>query len=164
MKTAGQPYPEHLRNQFAGSKVRVGIIVSRFHEEITKALALAAIAACREAGLNEEQIELHYVPGAFEIPQVAGWLAASHRCQALVCLGAIIKGDTNHHQDLANALFPALVQTATQTGVPIGVGVLTTDNQAQALARAGGELGNKGMDAACAALELLEWKRRNEHE
>lgn len=148
-------FPETLRNAFANAPMRVGIVVSRFNESITKRLAVGAVTACKTAGFSEEKIDLHYVAGAFELPQAASLLIKSRGYHAVVCLGAIIQGETEHHQHLATAIFPELERLACDSGVPIGVGVLTCATVAQAEARL-----DKGLEATCAALELLEMKRR----
>lgn len=147
-----------MRQRFAGQNLKIGIVCSRFNESITKLLALGAVDACKEAGIAEENIRLLYVPGAFELPQAAQWLMQKGDCDAIVCLGAIIQGDTDHHLHLAQTIFPLLSKLTCKSGIPLGTGILTTSNMEQAMDRAGGKHGNKGVEAACAALEMLELK------
>ena len=137
----------------AGAGFRVAIVTSRFNEEITEALRSAASQALREAGVAAQDVEEFTVPGAFELPQAARCAAESGRFDAIVCLGCVIRGETPHFDYVAGSAAHGLMDAAGETGVPMAFGVLTTDTLEQARARAGDDPGNKGREAAAAALE-----------
>ncbi len=151
--------PVEHRAQPRGEGARVGIVVSRFNEVVTERLLRGALRALAEAGVADERIEVVYVPGAFEIPLFAELLASRGCFAALVCLGAIVRGETQHHDYLARAVFQALQEIQVSRHVPMGVGILTTEDLAQALARAGDDPGNKGYEAARVALECASLHR-----
>jgi 6,7-dimethyl-8-ribityllumazine synthase len=132
--------------------LRLGIVVSRFNEFITEQLAKGALETLQKRGCTAENIRLVRVPGAWELPLAAKALAPL--CDAIVALGAVVRGDTPHFQYVADAAAQGLRQVALETGVPISFGVLTTDNLQQAMDRAGGKSGNKGAEATDAAIEL----------
>jgi 6,7-dimethyl-8-ribityllumazine synthase len=136
------------------SPFRFAVIVSRFNEEVTGSLRDAALAALREAGATEGHVQQFDVPGAFEIPQAARAAAETGRFDAVVCLGCIIRGETPHFDYIAAAVSHGIMDAAGETGVPMAFGVLTTDTLAQATARAGSDPGNKGREAAAAAIEM----------
>ncbi len=152
--------PVEHRAQPSGEGARVGIVVSRFNEVVTERLLRGALRALAEAGVADERIEVVYVPGAFEIPLFAELLASRGCFAALVCLGAIVRGETQHHDYLARAVFQALQEIQVSRHVPMGVGILTTEDLAQALARAGDDPGNKGYEAARVALECASLHRQ----
>jgi 6,7-dimethyl-8-ribityllumazine synthase len=133
---------------------RVAVAVSRFNEVVTGPLLDGALAALRRHGLNDQDIDVVWVPGAFELPLAAGRLAASDRFDAVVCLGAVIRGETAHFDLVAQQCAAGIRQAAVDTGVPCAFGVLATDTLEQALDRAGGKHGNKGWEAAVTALEM----------
>ncbi|HXQ21226.1 MAG TPA: 6,7-dimethyl-8-ribityllumazine synthase [Candidatus Acidoferrales bacterium] len=133
--------------------LRFGVVVSRFNSAVTERLLQGARRALQECGAQEDHIEVVQVPGAFEIPLFASSLASSGRFDALICLGAIVRGETQHHDYLAHAVFGALEQVMLNGHVPITLGVLTTENVDQALQRAGDDAGNKGYEAAMTAVE-----------
>ena len=139
---------------------RFAIIVSRFNERITGSLRDAARAALREAGAAETDVEEMNVPGAFELPQAARCVAETGRFDAVLCLGCVIRGDTPHFEYISAATAQGVMTAAGETGVPIAFGVLTTDTQAQADARAGAGPDNKGREAAAAAIEMAQLFRR----
>lgn len=140
--------------------MRAVIAVSRFNEMITERLRDGAIQALVRHGVAREDIEIVEVSGAFEVPQVLRIVASRPRKPDLmVGIAAILKGETVHHQVLANAVVHAIEQVAIDTGIPTGLGVITTDTVAQAMERSGGARGNKGEEAALAALELARWRR-----
>jgi 6,7-dimethyl-8-ribityllumazine synthase len=143
-----------------GSGMRVAIVVSRFNEHITRELLDGARRALRERGVEDTDVTVAWVPGAFELPLVAKHLAASGRCDSVVCLGAVIRGDTPHFDYVAGEAARGLQEAALATGVPIVFGVLTTDTLQQALDRIGGSEGHKGEEAANTALEMIELLRR----
>jgi 6,7-dimethyl-8-ribityllumazine synthase len=132
--------------------LRIGVLVSRFNEFITEQLATGALQTLEKHGCKPENITLVKVPGAWELAAAAKVLAP--RCDALVALGAIIRGDTPHFEFVAHGATDGLNQVGLQTGVPVAFGVLTTDNMQHAMDRAGGKSGNKGAEAAEVAIEL----------
>ena len=133
---------------------RLAIVVARYNESITRKLLDGALATLVEHGVGESQIEVFWVPGAFEIPLVADRLAHSMRYVAVICLGAVIRGETTHDQHINRAVSSGLEQTARASGVPVLFGVLTCDTLEQAIHRSGGNVGNKGSECALAALEM----------
>jgi 6,7-dimethyl-8-ribityllumazine synthase len=143
-----------------GSGMRVAIVVSRFNEHITEALLDGARRALREHHVADADVTVAWVPGAFELPLVAKRLAGSGFCDSVVCLGAVIRGDTPHFDYVAGEAARGLQEAALATGVPIVFGVLTTDTLQQALDRVGGCEGHKGEEAANTALEMIELLRR----
>jgi 6,7-dimethyl-8-ribityllumazine synthase len=131
-----------------------GIVVSRFNEFISARLLEGALDALRRHGAEEDRISVVRVPGSFEIPLTAKRLAASGRYDAVVCLGAVIRGATPHFDFIAAEVSKGVATASLETGVPIAFGVLTTDSIEQAVERAGTKGGNKGFDAACSAIEM----------
>jgi 6,7-dimethyl-8-ribityllumazine synthase len=131
-----------------------GIVVSRFNEFISARLLEGALDGLRRHGAEEDRIDVVKVPGSFEIPLVAKRLAASGLYDAVICLGAVIRGDTPHFDYIAAEVSKGVAAAALETGVPIAFGVLTTDSIEQAVERAGTKGGNKGFDAACTAVEM----------
>jgi 6,7-dimethyl-8-ribityllumazine synthase len=138
-----------------GREQRVGIVVSRFNDLITERLLAGARACLLDHGVAEDAIEVAWAPGAWELPLAAQLLMEARNCDAVVALGCVIRGDTPHFEFVAGAAATGLANLATRTGRPVSFGVLTTDTMEQALARAGGKAGNKGWEAAQAALEML---------
>jgi len=139
----------------SGAGIRLGIVAARFNETVVRTLVNGAVDVARRAGVADDAIELVWVPGAFEIPVVAATLASSGRVDAVLCLGAVIRGDTPHFDYVAGQAASGVAKVALDTGVPVIFGVLTTDTAEQAEARAGGKAGNKGADAALAAIETV---------
>lgn len=135
-----------------GAGLRVALVAARFNELVVRSLVEGALDCLRRHGVDEDDLELAWVPGAFEIPLVAQRLAASGRFDALVALGAVVRGQTAHF-DYVAAQAAEVGRVATSTGIPVAFGVLTTETFEQATDRAGGKLGNKGWEAALAALE-----------
>jgi len=140
--------------------VRVALVVSRYHQDITDRLEAGARQALRDAGVDDASIASIGVPGAFELAQAAHRLAASGRWDAIVCLGCLIKGDTPHFDYIARATADGIMRASQSTGVPISFGVLTTLTRRQAGARAGNGDANKGREAALAALDMARLFRR----
>lgn len=136
---------------------RFGIVVARFHEPISKRLLDGALEVFRAHGVAPDAVEVHWVPGSFELPQAALHLARSRRFAALVCLGVVIKGQTPHFEHVAREAAAGIREVALRTGIPISFGVVTALTEEQARERAGGEVGNRGEEAARAALEMAEW-------
>lgn len=134
--------------------LKVGIVVSRFNEFITKKLLEGAIDTLVRHGARTEDIESSWVPGTFEIPLVAQKMASSGKYDAVICLGAVIRGATPHFDYIAAEVTKGIAHTGMSTGVPTIFGVITTDTIEQAIERAGTKVGNKGSDAAQAAIEM----------
>jgi 6,7-dimethyl-8-ribityllumazine synthase len=135
--------------------MRIAIAVARFNRDITEQLLDGALSALREAGAADDDVSVWWVPGAFELPVVAKRLADSNRVDAVICLGAVIRGDTAHFEYVAGGATQGLVQAAVSTGVPVIFGILTVDHLDQALARVGGTEGHKGVEAAHTAIETV---------
>ncbi len=143
-----------------GAGLRFGLVVSRFNEFISRKLLEGALDALGRHGVAPEDIEVAWVPGAFEIPLVARRLAESGRYQAVICLGAVIRGATPHFEYVAAEVAKGIALVGLETGVPTLFGVLTTDTIEQAIERAGTKAGNKGFDAALAAIEMANLLRQ----
>jgi len=135
---------------------RVAILASRYNELITTRLLEGALACCREAGVPAEQVDVVWVPGAFELPVAAAAAAGTKRYACLVALGAVIRGDTPHFDYVAGEAARGLNAVAVAHALPVGFGVLTVDTMQQAVDRAGGSAGNKGHEAAAAALQAAD--------
>ena len=142
-----------IRGDFQARGRRFAIVAARFNELVTSRLVGGALDGLRAHGIAEEDLVVAWVPGAFELPVVARRLAASGVYDAVVCLGAVIRGDTPHFDHVAGQAANGIRRAAEDTGVPVIFGVLTTDTFEQAMDRAGGKHGNKGWDAAMAAME-----------
>src|SRR6202451_2341470 len=136
-----------------------GIVVSRFNEFITDRLLRSAYDTLVRSGANEDDIEIIRVPGAFEIPSAARTLAESKKYDAIICLGCLLRGDTAHYDVIVNEVTRGIGQSAQETGVPHAFGVLTCENLEQAIDRAGLKMGNKGFEAALAAVEMASLQR-----
>jgi 6,7-dimethyl-8-ribityllumazine synthase len=138
---------------------RVAVVAARFNERITKRLLSGALRALSSAGLPDEAVEIHWVPGSFELPQAADGLARSGRYDAIVCLGCVIRGETPHFDFVAGQAAAGIQRVALDTGVPATFGVITALTEEQAWARAGGAVGNRGQEAADAAIEMVAFLR-----
>ena len=134
--------------------LRFGIVVSRFNDFICERLLGGALDALKRSGAEEGAIEIFKVPGAFEIPLLAKKLATSGRYDAVICLGAVIRGATPHFDYVANEVSKGIASVSLDAGIPVAFGVLTTDTLEQAIERAGSKSGNKGWDSAIAAIEM----------
>lgn len=139
----------------SGAGFRFALIVSRFNSHITEPLRAAARAALEEAHVKPADVEEFTVPGAFELPQAARCAAETARFDAIITLGCVIRGETPHFEYVSSAATQGIMAAAGDTGVPMALGVLTTDTEAQALARAGDDHDNKGREAAAAAIEMV---------
>jgi len=133
----------------------LAIVVSRYNESITRNLHAGGLATLVENGVPDERSKLAWVPGAWEIPLVADSMAHSGRYLAVICLGAVIRGETTHDQHINRAVSIGLGQAGLHSGVPVLFGVLTCDTLEQAIHRSGGNVGNKGRECATAALEMI---------
>ena len=142
-----------------GTGLRVGVVVSRFNSLITQRLLAGAVEALRHHGVAEEHVEVVRVPGAFEIPQGARLLAATGRLDAVVCLGALVRGETPHFEYIAMAAVNEIERLAVAADLPMALGVLTTHTVEQGLARSGAGHGNKGYEAAVTAIEMANLRK-----
>lgn len=145
-----------MKRQYPKKRVNLAIVVSRFNEEICENLLRGAVQVLEQAGLSKSQFDIFRVPGAFEIPLVAQKCAGQKKYAAVLCLGAVIRGDTPHFEYICQATSQAIQQVALKTGKPILFGVITTNTEAEAHARSGPDEFNKGREAALAALEMVE--------
>ncbi|HLF14648.1 MAG TPA: 6,7-dimethyl-8-ribityllumazine synthase [Bacteroidota bacterium] len=139
---------------------KIGIVVSRFNEFITRRLLDGAVDCLRRHGVDDGNIDVVWCPGAFEIPQVARRLAAAPGYRVIICLGCVIRGETPHFGYVAGAVASGLEKLSMESDVPVIFGVLTTDTLEQAIDRAGAKSGNKGRDAAMSALEMADLFRK----
>ena len=141
--------PRHFKGDPNGDGLRIGIALARFNQAVTERLLAGALEALGKHGVEEDAIDVATVPGAFELPLCVQRMASMGRYDAIVCLGAVVRGETPHFEFVAG-------EAARGHDVPIGFGVLTTETMAQALERAGGARGNKGYEAAVTALEMVQ--------
>ena len=140
--------------------VKIGIVAARFNEFITSKLLSGAVDGLTRHDVKEEQIDVAWVPGAFEIPLIAQKMAQSGKYDAVICLGAVIRGATTHYDYVCAEVSKGIAQISLQTGVTVMFGVLTTDTIEQAIERAGSKAGNKGFDCAAGAIEMINLLRR----
>ncbi len=148
-----------FQGELNGAGLRIAVVVSRFNEEVTSRLLSGARTALEENGVRAEDVDVAWVPGAFELPFAARKLAESSRYDAVICLGAVIRGETPHFEYVAGEAARGVADAGRDTGVPTIFGVITPDTLEQALARAGGKKGNKGFDAAVNAIEMANLLR-----
>ncbi|MCC8065911.1 MAG: 6,7-dimethyl-8-ribityllumazine synthase, partial [Clostridiales bacterium] len=139
--------------------MKIGIVAARFNEFIVSKLVSGAQDACIRHGVNDDDIDLAWVPGAFELPIIAQKMASSGKYDAVLCLGAVIKGSTSHYDLVCAETSKGIATVGLKTGVPTLFGVVTTDNIEQAIERAGTKAGNKGYDVACSAIEMVNLMR-----
>ena len=149
-----------LKGRLKGQGLRVAVVVSRFNEAVTNCLLQGALDGLRTCGTEDDNVTVAWVPGSLELGIVAKAFAESGKYDAVVCLGAVIRGETGHYDVVATQSTAALSRIALETGVPVGMGVLTTDDTAQAMERSGGKVGNKGYDAAMTAVEVADLMRQ----
>ena len=143
-----------IEGQLSAKNLKFGIIVGRFNEFISSKLLGGALDALKRSGADEKDIEMAWSPGSFEIPLIAKKMAKSGKYDAIICLGAVIRGATPHFDYVANEVSKGVANAMLETEVPIIFGVLTTESIEQAIERAGAKSGNKGFDAAMAAIEM----------
>jgi 6,7-dimethyl-8-ribityllumazine synthase len=148
-----------LEGSLNASGKRFAVVVSRFNAFITERLLLSAVDGLVRSGTKQKDIDLARVPGAFEIPLAARKLAETKKYDAIICLGCLLRGDTAHYDVIVNEVTRGIGQSAQETGVPHAFGVLTCENLEQAIDRAGLKMGNKGFEAALAAVEMASLKR-----
>lgn len=143
-----------LEANLIGKGLKIGIVAARFNEFIVSKLVSGALDGLKRHGVEEEDIVISYVPGAFEIPLIAKKMAESNKYDAVICLGAVIKGATSHYDLVCNECSKGIASVSLETGIPIMFGVVTTDNIEQAIERAGTKAGNKGYDVSVSAIEM----------
>lgn len=143
-----------------GTGLRVGIVVARFNEFVTRPLLDGTLDTLRRHGVADGDIDVAWVPGSFEIPLVARRMAAGGRYDAVICLGAVIRGQTPHFEYVAANMASGIARAGYESGVPVIFGVLTTNTVEEAIDRAGAKAGNKGRDAALAAIEVADLLRQ----
>jgi 6,7-dimethyl-8-ribityllumazine synthase len=151
--------PTVYQGSFAPPPGRFAVLAARFNATIVDGLLAGALDGLRRHGVGDDAIDVVHVPGSFEIPLVAQRLAASGRYAAVICLGAVIRGDTGHYDHVAGEAAGGVARAAIATGVPVIFGILTCDTLEQAVNRAGGKAGNKGFDAAMTAIEMVNLLR-----
>lgn len=137
-----------------GAALRIAVVTARFNDFITERLQAGALDCLKRHGVADEAIDTVAVPGAFELPLTALTLAETGRYHAVICLGAVIRGDTTHYDYVCNEAAKGIAAAGIKSGIPVIFGVVTTENTEQAISRAGGKSGNKGWDAAMTALEM----------
>ena len=147
--------PAHLAGRPAGSGRRIAVVCSRFNPEVTARLLDGAVGALRGAGVAESDVTVLFVPGSFELPLAAQRLARTRRYDAIVALGAVVRGDTDHYDHVCRAAQEGLLRVGLDEDLPVLFGVLTCDTDEQAAARSGGAHGNKGAEVALDALHLV---------
>ncbi len=145
--------PKEFKVELNGQGLRVAVVAARFNEFVTRQLLTGALETLAHHGVRDEDISLAWVPGSFELPIVAKALGQSGQYDAIICLGAVIRGETDHYEMVANQAASGISAAGRETGVPTIFGVLTTENMDQAINRAGGKSGNLGSNAAMAAIE-----------
>jgi 6,7-dimethyl-8-ribityllumazine synthase len=141
--------------KLVSKNIKIGIVAARFNEFIVAKLVGGALDALKRHDVADDDIEIAWVPGAFEIPLIAEKMAASKKYDAVICLGAVIRGSTSHYDYVCNEVTKGIATVSLRSGIPVMFGVLTTDNLEQAIERAGSKVGNKGFDAAVGAIEMV---------
>lgn len=142
--------------------IKIGIIAARFNEFITSKLLGGAVDALKRHDVDEENIEVAWVPGAFEIPLIASKMAKSKKYDAIICLGAVIRGNTTHYDYVCSEVSKGIAHVSLNSEIPVMFGVITTENIEQAIERAGTKAGNKGFDCAVGAIEMINLIREME--
>ncbi|MBI3999295.1 MAG: 6,7-dimethyl-8-ribityllumazine synthase [Candidatus Omnitrophica bacterium] len=145
-----------IEGKCSGKDLRFGIVVSRFNEFVTRVMLEGALNELRRSGVSDADLQVVWVPGAYEIAFACQKLSESKPLDALIAIGCIIRGETSHYEHLAQAVCDGIQKVALEQKIPIGFGVITVENITQAIERAGGKQGNKGRDAARSALEMVQ--------
>lgn len=148
-----------IEGKLVAQGLKFGLVAARFNEFITSKLLSGALDALTRHGVNDDDIDVAWVPGAYEIPLVAKKMAESKKYDAVICLGAVIRGSTTHYDYVCNEVAKGVAQAGLSSGVPVMFSVLTTENIEQAIERAGTKAGNKGYDGAMAAIEMANLLR-----
>ena len=146
----------------SGKDIKIGIVAARFNEFITSKLLGGALDALHRHDVPDENIETAWVPGAFEIPLIASKMAKSKKYDAIICLGAVIRGSTSHYDYVCSEVSKGIASVSLQNDMPVMFGILTTENIEQAIERAGSKAGNKGFDCAVGAIEMVNLMRELE--
>ncbi|SHH58645.1 6,7-dimethyl-8-ribityllumazine synthase [Anaerosphaera aminiphila DSM 21120] len=141
--------------QLISEDIKIGIVISRFNEFITSKLLSGAIDCLKRHNIKKEDINIAWVPGAFEIPLIASKMAKSKKYDAVICLGAIIRGSTSHYDYVCSEVSKGIAQVSLSNDIPVSFGILTTENIEQAIERAGTKSGNKGFDCAQGTIEMV---------
>lgn len=144
-----------FEGSLVSEKIKIGIVAARFNEFITSKLLGGAVDCLKRHGISEEDMEVAWVPGAFEIPLIASKMAGCGKYDAVICLGAVIRGSTTHYDYVCSEVSKGIAQVSLSSGIPVMFGVLTTENIEQAIERAGTKAGNKGFDCAAGAIEMV---------
>jgi 6,7-dimethyl-8-ribityllumazine synthase len=147
--------PEEHRARLDATGKRIAIVVSRFNDFVTKRLVEGAVDCLISHGAKDSEIEVYWVAGAFELPQMASRIVRKERADGIVCLGALVRGETIHFDVLASSVASAIERIGTDGDVPVGFGVITADTMEQAIDRAGGKHGNVGWNSALAVIEMM---------
>ena len=151
-----------FEGKLVSKDIKIGIVAARFNEFIVSKLVGGAMDALIRHDVKEEDVDVAWVPGAFEIPLIASKMAKSGKYDAVVCLGAVIRGATSHYDYVCNEVSKGIANVSLDTGIPVLFGVVTTENIEQAIERAGSKAGNKGYDSALAAIEMVNLIREIE--
>ena len=145
-----------FEGRLVSENIKIGIVASRFNEFITSKLLSGAMDGLLRHDVKEEDIHVAWVPGAFEIPLIASKMAKSGKYDAVICLGAVIRGATSHYDYVCNEVAKGIAMVSLESGLPVMFGILTTENIEQAIERAGTKAGNKGFDCATGAIEMID--------
>ncbi len=151
-----------LEGNLVAKEIKIGIVTARFNDFITSRLLGGAMDGLKRHDVPEENVDVAWVPGAFEIPLIASKMAKSGKYDAVICLGAVIRGATSHYDYVCSEVSKGIASVSLETGVPVMFGVLTTDNIEQAIERAGSKAGNKGFECATGAIEMINLIRNIE--
>ncbi len=149
-----------LEGNLVAQNIKVALVAARFNEFIVSKLISGAVDGLKRHNVAEDDITLAWVPGAFEIPLIASKLAKSGKYDAVICLGAVIRGATSHYDYVCNEVSKGVAHISLETGIPVLFGVLTTDNIEQAIEKAGTKAGNKGYDCALSAIEMINLSKQ----
>ena len=144
-----------FEGKLVSKDIRIGIVAARFNEFITSKLVGGALDALKRHDVSEDSVDIAWVPGAFEIPLIASKMAKSGKYDAVICLGAVIRGSTSHYDYVCSEVSKGIAQVSLSSDIPVMFGVLTTENIEQAIERAGSTAGNKGFDCAVGAIEMV---------
>lgn len=151
-----------FEGKLVSKEIKIGIVAARFNEFITAKLLEGAMTGLLRHNMDEKDIHVAWVPGAFEIPLIASKMAKSRKYDAVICLGAVIRGSTSHYDYVCSEVSKGIASVSLESGVPVMFGVLTTENIEQAIERAGTKAGNKGFDCAVGAIEMVNLIREME--
>ena len=151
-----------FEGKFVSEGIKIGIVAARFNEFITSKLLSGALDGLKRHAVGEDAIDIAWVPGAFEIPLIASKMATSGKYDAVICLGAVIRGSTTHYDYVCSEVSKGIAHISLNSNIPVMFGVLTTENIEQAIERAGTKVGNKGFDCAVGAIEMVNLIREME--